>query len=61
MPKPSLYNSSDIIQLIAGRMDNGISRKVNVIARLEFEPAYYDFGVQRINHYNTRISSIWVV
>ena len=28
----------------------GICPKVNVIARLEFEPAYYDFAVQRFNH-----------
>ena len=34
----------------------GISLKVNVIARLEFELAYYDSAVQRFNYYSTRIS-----
>ena len=28
--------------------------KVNVIARLEFELAYYDSAVHRFNHYTTR-------
>ena len=28
--------------------------KVNVIARLEFELAYYDSEVHRFNHYTTR-------
>ena len=32
----------------------GICPKVNVIARLEFELAYYDFAVHRFNHYTTR-------
>ena len=32
----------------------GICPKVNVITRLEFELAYYNFGVQRFNHYTTR-------
>ena len=31
-----------------------ICPKVNVIARLEFEIAYYDSAVQRINHYTTK-------
>ena len=31
-----------------------ICSKVNVIARLEFELAYYDFTVHRFNHYSTR-------
>ena len=32
----------------------GICPKVNVIARLEYELAYYDFEVHRFNHYTTR-------
>ena len=31
----------------------GISPKVNVIARLEFELAYYDVVVQYVSHYAT--------
>ena len=33
---------------------NGICPKVNVIARLEYELAYYDSAVNRFNHYTTR-------
>ena len=38
----------------------GISSKVNVIAKIEFELVYYDIAVQRINHYawETTLSSI---
>ena len=32
----------------------GICPKVNVIARLEFELAYYDSAIHRFNHYTTR-------
>ena len=32
----------------------GIWPKMNVIARLEYEFAYYDSAVHRFNHYNTR-------
>ena len=32
----------------------GICLNVNVIARLEFELAYYDSAVHRFNHYTTR-------
>ena len=32
----------------------GICLKVNIIARLEFELAYYDSAVHRFNHYTTR-------
>ena len=32
----------------------GICPKLNVIARLEYELAYYDFAVHRFNHYITR-------
>ena len=31
-----------------------ICPKVNVIARLEYELAYYDSAVRRFNHYTTR-------
>ena len=48
------------LQPISGRINGihtfpkGICPKVNVIARLEFELAYYDFAVHRFNHYTTR-------
>ena len=32
----------------------GICLKVNIIARLEYELAYYDSAVHRFNHYTTR-------
>ena len=32
----------------------GICPKVNVIARVEVELAYYDSGVHRFNHYATK-------
>ena len=32
----------------------GICSKVNVIARLEFELAFYDSAIQRFNHCTTR-------
>ena len=32
----------------------GICPKVNVRAQVEFELAYYDFSVQRCNHYTTK-------
>ena len=32
----------------------GICPKVNAMARLEFELAYYDSAVQRFNQYTTR-------
>ena len=32
----------------------GICPKVNIIARLEYELAYYDSAVHRFNHYATR-------
>ena len=31
-----------------------ICLKVNVIARVDFELAYYDSAVHRVNHYNTK-------
>ena len=38
----------------------GICPKVNVIARLEYELAYYDSAVQRFNHYINTFSEIIV-
>ena len=32
----------------------GICPKVNIIARLEYELAYYDSAVHRFNHYTTK-------
>ena len=32
----------------------GICPKVNIIARLEYELAYYESTVHRFNHYTTR-------
>ena len=37
----------------------GICPKVNVIAWLEFELAYYDSAVQRFNHYAMRTPSFF--
>ena len=61
MPKPfSLKNSSGTIQPIAGMIRVFIpfprvfAWKVSVIARLEYELAYYDSAVHRFNHYTTR-------
>ena len=59
MPKPS-FKSSGTILPIAGRIREFIPfprifcPKVNVIARLEFELAYYDSAVHRFNHYTRR-------
>ena len=35
-------------------LTKGICLKVNVIARLEYELAYYDSAVHRFNHYTTK-------
>ena len=59
MPKQSLLKNS-IIWLIAGDDElvytfvKGISPKVNVITRLEFELANYDVVPRHVNHYITR-------
>ena len=37
----------------------GICPKVNVIARLEYELAYYDSTIHRFNHYTTRTPPCW--
>ena len=38
----------------------GICPKGNVIARLMFEPAYYDFTVQHFNHYLTQSCTLTI-
>ena len=38
-------------------ISKGMCPKVNVIARLEFELAYYDSAVHYFNHYTTRKTS----
>ena len=62
MPKPSFMKNSRVnIQPIAGVGEDkivpiflkGISRKVNFIARHEFELAYYDVTILLISHYPT--------
>ena len=37
----------------------GICPKVNVIARLKYELAYYDSAVHRFNHYTTMTLPLW--
>ena len=58
MSKPSLLNIS--VQFNLSLVGKGIhtfpkviSPKVNLIARLDFERAYYDYAVQHISHYVT--------
>ena len=55
MPKPfSWKNSCGTIEPVAGRIRGHVPfPKVNVIARLEYELAYYDSAVHRFNHYTT--------
>ena len=60
MPKPSFEkNISGTILPIAGRIRGFIPfprvcLKVNVIAQLGYELAYYDSAVHRFNHYTMR-------
>ena len=63
MPKLVSYkNSSGINQYLTHSWEDkgvhtfpkGICPKVNVIARLEFELAYYDSAVYRFDHYTPR-------
>ena len=57
MPKSSLLNSRCTVSPIAGGIRSFhtffdcISLKVNIIARLEFELAYYDVEVRHLSHY----------
>ena len=57
MPEPSLEKHSSGTNLpIDGRIKDfhtfrkGISLKVNIITRLEFDLVYYDSAVQHVNH-----------
>ena len=58
MPKPFslkwyyLIHSSE--DMWVHTFPEGICPKVNVIARLEYELAYYDSAVHRFNNYTTR-------
>ena len=36
----------------------GINLKANVIVRLEFDLAYYDFAIKNVSNYTTRTSPI---
>ena len=47
-------NNDDLIRITFHTFPKGICPKVNVIARLEYELAYYDSAVHRFNHYTTR-------
>ena len=54
---PNLFEEQEWCNLIhrfADTFPNGISPKVNIIARLEFELAYYDVTVQNFIHYSMR-------
>ena len=46
--------SGHLIHLQNKNRYKGICPKVNIIARLEYELAYYDSAVHRFNHYTTR-------
>ena len=54
MPKPFSEKNSSGEDKEVHTFPKGICPKVNVIARLEFELAYYDSEVHRFNHYSTR-------
>ena len=61
IPTPSFQKNSSETNITQSSEDKGvptfpksICQKVNVIARLEFELAWYDFAVQRFNHHTRR-------
>ena len=62
IPKPSFWkNSNDTIQPISGReavhaFPEDIGPKVNKMARLESELAYYRVAVQQVSHDTMRTS-----
>ena len=65
MPKPSLKNSSGIIQPIlrdkrVHAFPRGISTIMNIIAQLEFELTYHDVADKHISHHVKRISPHYV-
>ena len=57
MPKP-FFKKNYLTQSCEDKgvhtFPNGICRKVNIIARLEYEVVYYDLVVHRFNQYTTR-------
>ena len=42
-------------------LPKGISSKVNVITRLEFELVYFEAGVQHVSHYATGSSTVLIL
>ena len=54
---------SHIHVLICYTFLKGICPKVNIIAQLEYEHAYYDSAVRHFNHYTTRTPPqyIWLI
>ena len=54
MPKPFSEKNSRWEDKGVHTFPKGICPKVNVIARLEYELAYYDSAVHPFNHYTTR-------
>ena len=56
MPKPFSYLTHSWEDKGVHTVPKGICPKVNIIARLENELAYYDSAVHRFNHYTTRTS-----
>ena len=61
MPKPFSEKNSSWEDKGVHTFPKGICPKVNVIARLEYELAYYDSAVHRFDHYTTRIPRIKVI
>ena len=63
MPKQTLQrNCIDTDDCIRGRgyiFLKGICPKVNVIARLEFELAFFDVAFEHVNHYTTGTSPVF--
>ena len=47
--------------LTHSRENKSTCPKVNILARLEFELAYYDFAVYHFNHYTTRTPRMKVI
>ena len=52
MPKPS-FEKYYLIYIWVHTFPKGICPKVNIIAWLEFELAYHESAVHRLNHYTT--------
>ena len=60
MPKPFSYLNNSWEDKEVHTFPQGICPKVNVIARLEYELAYYDSAVHRFNHYTTRTPPVYL-